>query len=101
VKKLLLAILFAPVLRVVAQQHCSKDSLERRIDFLICKKEYTGLIESIEKDSLVVTGIDIKNHVAQCHYGKPARNHKRPVIFYTIAYDMRSDKIRSVSRSGR
>ena len=100
-RKLLLLLLITSTFNSFSQEKHSTDFIERRVDFLICTKKYANLIETMQKESLVITGTDVKNGIAKCHYGKPTENKKVPSIFYTIAYDIKKDKILSVSKNNK
>jgi hypothetical protein len=100
-KKALLFLLTLPSFYSYAQKPGSTDAIEHRVDVLICKKEYTNLIETIEKDSLEITRTEVKNGIAKCHYGRPARSRKQPAVVYTITYDTKKDKIISVTKGDK
>ncbi len=73
--------------------------IERRIEQLICDHKYQYILDRIEKDSLVTIGTVVEKNIATCQLGKPGQKNKdRYVVFYTIRYDIKEDKIISVTK---
>jgi hypothetical protein len=75
-------------------------SIERRIDVLICKLKHKEILDRKEKESLVTIGTVIEGDVAKYQIGKPVQKDGRGSICYTIRYDMKRDKIISITEQG-
>ena len=75
-------------------------SIENRIDVLICKLKHKEILDRKEKESLVTLGTVIEGNVAKYQIGKPVQKDGRGSICYTIRYDMKKDKIISITEQG-
>jgi len=91
-----------------SQQHRSGENekthppVERRIEQLICVPKYQYILDKIEKDSLITLGTVIEKNMATCQIGKPDKKNKQGTdIVYTVLYNIKVDKIVSITKGQR
>jgi hypothetical protein len=68
------------------------DSIQRRIDFLICDKEHQDMLDRIEREKLVSAGTVVANNIATYRI-----KNKKGAVIYTLRYSIKQDKIISIS----
>jgi hypothetical protein len=67
---------------------------------LVSKLKHKDVLDRIERDSLVSLGTVVEENVAKYQIGKLPKKDKRGTICYTIRYDLKKDKIISITEQG-